>query len=330
MRCQYSTGRLLGEGTYATIKEAFNVDTGETYACKIINKNLVEGREYMVRNEIGILNRLSNGHPNIVTLHDYFESSNNLYLCFDLCTGGDLFQRISSKGTYSEAAAAAVVRTIVDALQYIHASGIVHGDLKPENVLFHTEDDDADIRIADFGLSRLVGEKARQLTTKTGTHAYMAPETFGEEGHGKPVDIWAVGVITFYMLAGHAPFQRSSPREEEQAILARDVPFEPEEWVNLSSAAREFVEACLVLDPLGRPTVDELLNHKWLASYGLDSFHTRGDNSADLTPRVRDALNKQLDSHGAGNEQTSQSRELERMREHENQTPRPIHKSDPN
>jgi len=129
--CQYRTGKTLGSGTYAIVKEAVHVKTGKYYACKVINKKLMEGREYMVRNEIAVLKKISSGHPNIVTLHDYFETAHNLYLVFDLCTGGELFDRICAKGNYYEKDAADLVRTVLRAVKYIHDAGVVHRGTPP-------------------------------------------------------------------------------------------------------------------------------------------------------------------------------------------------------
>lgn len=100
--CAYKTGRTLGQGTYAVVKEAVHIKTGKYYACKVISKKLMEGREHMVRNEIAALKRVSQGHPSIVTLVDYFETMNNLYLVTDLCVGGELFDRICERGSYYE------------------------------------------------------------------------------------------------------------------------------------------------------------------------------------------------------------------------------------
>ncbi|PCH37391.1 Pkinase-domain-containing protein [Wolfiporia cocos MD-104 SS10] len=266
--CQYRTGKTLGSGTYAIVKEAVHIKTGKYYACKVINKKLMEGREYMVRNEIAVLKKVSKGHLNIVTLHDYFETSHNLYLCFDLCTGGELFDRICAKGNYYEADAANLVRTIFKAVKYIHGCGIVHRDLKPENLIFRTKAEDADIMIADFGLSRIMDEDKHHLLTEIcGTPGYMAPEIFKKTGHGKPVDVWAMGVITYFLLCGYTPFDRDTQQEEMEAIMAGDYKFEPEEyWANVSPTAREFVSECLTIDPDARPTAEEALQHRWLAS----------------------------------------------------------------
>ncbi|KAG6867328.1 hypothetical protein C0993_004334, partial [Termitomyces sp. T159_Od127] len=296
--CQYRTGKTLGSGTYAIVKEAIHIKTGKYYACKVINKKLMEGREHMVRNEIAVLKRISSGHRNIVTLHDYFETTHNLYLVFDLCTGGELFDRICAKGNYYEADAANLVRTIFRAVKHIHDAGIVHRDLKPENLLFRTPEEDADIMIADFGLSRVMQEeKLNKLTEVCGTPGYMAPEIFRKTGHGKPVDVWAMGVVTYFLLGGYTPFDRDSQQLEMEAIIAGDYKFEPAEyWVNVSETAKDFIRKCLVLDPDERPTADQMLEHKWLAD---EEPHFVADpesgKPADLLPHVKKAFNaKQL------------------------------------
>ncbi|KAJ7861535.1 kinase-like domain-containing protein [Mycena olivaceomarginata] len=289
--CQYRTGRMLGSGTYAIVKEAIHIKTGKYYACKIINKKLMEGREFMVRNEIAVLKRISSRNPNVVTLHDYFETPTNLYLCFDLCTGGELFDRICAKSYYYEADAANCVRTIFTAIQYLHAAGIVHRDLKPENLLYRTNAEDADIMITDFGLSSIVEvEKLSMLTELCGTPGYMAPEIFLKTGHGKPVDVWAMGVVTYLMLAGYMPFDRDTPEAEIKAIIAGDYRFEPKEyWANVSDTARNFVQACLTIDPERRPSAEEVLAHKWLASTKPHFVPDPGSPSGgptDLLPHV--------------------------------------------
>lgn len=124
--CQYKTGRTLGSGTYAIVKEAVHITTGKYYACKVINKKLMAGREHMVRNEIAVLKRVSAGHPNICQLVDHFETAHNLYLVFDLCNGGELFDRICNKGNYYERDAAGIIKTITSAVKYLHDQGIVH------------------------------------------------------------------------------------------------------------------------------------------------------------------------------------------------------------
>ncbi|KAG9308304.1 kinase-like domain-containing protein [Chiua virens] len=292
--CQYRTGRTLGSGTYAIVKEAIHIKTGQYYACKVINKKLMEGREHMVRNEIAVLKRVSIGHLNIVTLHDYFETSHNLYLCFDLCTGGELFDSICARGQYTEADAAGLIRTIFGAVKYIHDCDIVHRDLKPENLLFRSKPEKtSEIMIADFGLSRVMPDsKLSMLTEVCGTPGYMAPEIFKKTGHGKPVDIWAMGVITYFLLAGYTPFDRDTQRQEMEAIIAGDYRFEPEEyWSNVSEAARNFVSTCLTVDPDARPTAEQMLQHSWLTAEIPHFVEGENGQPADLLPHVRKAFN---------------------------------------
>lgn len=291
--CQYRTGRTLGSGTYAIVKEAIHIKTGKYYACKVINKKLMEGREHMVRNEIAVLKRISSGHPNIVTLHDYFETSHNLYLCFDLCTGGELFDSICARGQYTEADAAGLVRTIFQAVKYIHDCGIVHRDLKPENLLFRSKPEKtSEIMIADFGLSRVMAEnKLSMLTEVCGTPGYMAPEIFKKTGHGKPVDVWAMGVITYFLLAGYTPFDRDTQRQEMEAIIAGDYKFEPDEyWSLVSDTARKFVATCLTVDPDERPTAAQMLEHEWLTSEVPHFVENETGEPRDLLPHVRKAF----------------------------------------
>jgi serine/threonine protein kinase len=294
--CQYRTGKTLGSGTYAIVKEAIHIKTGKYYACKVINKKLMEGRENMVRNEIAVLKRVSSGHKNIVTLHDYFETAHNLYLCFDLCTGGELFDRICAKGNYNEADAAGLLRTIFKAVKYIHDAGIVHRDLKPENLLFRSPAEDADIMIADFGLSRVIeDEKLTALTEVCGTPGYMAPEIFKKSGHGKPVDIWALGVITYFLLAGYTPFDRDTQQQEMEAIVAGDYSFTPEEyWQNVSETARDFVRTCLTIDVTKRPTAAEALQHKWLADekpHFVPDPQSSTGSPTNLLPHIQNNFN---------------------------------------
>ncbi|THH14433.1 hypothetical protein EW146_g5894 [Bondarzewia mesenterica] len=303
---QYRTGRTLGSGTYAIVKEAVHIKTGKYYACKVINKKLMEGREFMVRNEIAVLKRISSGHPNIVTLHDYFETANNLYLCFDLCTGGELFDRICAKGNYHEPDAAGLVCTIMKAVQYIHDCGIVHRgkshslvrlyvsdccvDLKPENLLFRTPAEEADIMIADFGLSRVMDEERFQLLTEICGTPGVCPMR-DPTGHGKPVDVWAMGVITYFLLAGYTPFDRDSQQQEMEAIIAGDYKFEPAEyWDNVSDTAKDFVSECLTINPTSRPTAAQMLEHRWLADerphFVPDPLSPTG-GPTDLLPHIQ-------------------------------------------
>ncbi|KAI7155500.1 Ca/Cm-dependent protein kinase B [Hortaea werneckii] len=293
--CRYKTGKTLGAGSYSVVKECVHIDTGRYYAAKVINKRLMAGREHMVRNEIAVLKRVSMGHQNILTLVDYFETMNNLYLVTDLALGGELFDRICRKGSYYESDAADLIRATLSAVAYLHDHGIVHRDLKPENLLFRTPEDNADLLIADFGLSRIMDEEQfHVLTTTCGTPGYMAPEIFKKSGHGKPVDVWAIGVISYFLLCGYTPFDRDSNLEEMQAILVADYSFTPMEyWRGVSLTARQFIKKCLTIDPTKRMTAHEALSHPWIA--GPES----GRGEEDLLPTVKKNFNARRTLHKA-------------------------------
>ncbi|KAG0206380.1 hypothetical protein BGX28_002143 [Mortierella sp. GBA30] len=284
--CKYRTGKTLGQGTYAVVKEAVHIETGKRYAVKVINKKLMEGKEHMIRNEIAVLRRISIGHANILTLVDYFETLNNLYLVTELAEGGELFDRICRKGNYYEHDAAHLVRTICSAVAYLHEQGIVHrgkhmrllihdmtlsmalaDSVTPENLLFKTAAEDSELLIADFGLSRIIDqEKFHLLTTTCGTPGYMAPEIFQKSGHGKPVDMWALGVITYFLLCGYTPFDRQNSMDEMHAILNAEYQFAPiEYWQGVGETAKEFVNGLLTVDPSRRMTAAQALEHPWLA-----------------------------------------------------------------
>ncbi|KAL7273353.1 Calcium/calmodulin-dependent protein kinase type I [Rhizina undulata] len=326
--CRYKTGKTLGAGSYSVVKECVHIDTGRYYAAKVINKRLMVGREHMVRNEIAVLKRVSMGHQNILTLVDYFETMNNqrldrlfvrntVYLVTDLALGGELFDRICRKGSYYESDASDLIRATLSAVAYLHDHGIhndpaqekleqehtltikkfrsrVLSDLKPENLLFRTAEDNADLLIADFGLSRIMDEEQfHVLTTTCGTPGYMAPEIFKKTGHGKAVDVWAIGVITYFLLCGYTPFDRDSNFEEMQAILEADYKFEPKDyWDDVSETARDFIRKCLTVDPKERLTSHQALDHPFLSEDHLGK-------SADLLPVVRKNFNARRTLHAA-------------------------------
>lgn len=243
------------------------------------------------------------GHQNILTLVDYFETMNNLYLVTDLALGGELFDRICRKGSYYESDAADLIRATLSAVAYLHDHGIVHRDLKPENLLFRTPEDNADLLIADFGLSRIMDEEQfHVLTTTCGTPGYMAPEIFKKTGHGKPVDLWALGVITYFLLCGYTPFDRDSDFEEMQAILNADYSFTPlEYWRGVSESAKDFIRRCLTIDPAKRMTAHEALQHPFVAGWARQQVAEDGANNkgANLLPNVKKNFNARRTLHAA-------------------------------
>ncbi|KER31096.1 hypothetical protein T265_13036, partial [Opisthorchis viverrini] len=211
LRNRYHIGRILGDGNFAVVRLVRRRDTGQKYAMKIIDKAKLRGKEMMLHQEITILHSCS--HPNIVRLLEEYETPKEIWLVMELVKDGDLFEGITNSVKYSENVASGIVADIANALFYLHCRYIVHRDLKPENVLiWHQPDGKLRVKLADFGLAV---EVRRNLYTVCGTPTYIAPEILSERGYGLEVDLWALGIITYIMLCGFAPF-RSPDRRQSQ------------------------------------------------------------------------------------------------------------------
>ncbi|TPX46180.1 hypothetical protein SeLEV6574_g03357 [Synchytrium endobioticum] len=283
----YFVGRKLGSGTFAVVKECTRKADSRKFAVKIIDKALFKGKDEMLRSEIAVLEMVQ--HPHIVGLIDKYETPAHMYLVTDLASGGELFDQIVQKGSYTEADAAKLVRQLLDAVAYLHDHDIVHRDLKPENLLFRDRSDNADVMITDFGLSRVV-DSDMYLRTACGTPDYVAPEVLDQTGHGKPVDVWALGVITYVLLCGFTPFWCVTsppvhPGEDQRSLFAAIVSgqydYDEEYWSAVSDSAKDFIDLCLTRDPAKRPAAGQALEHPWLST----------DASTDLLTTVRKGFN---------------------------------------
>ncbi|KAJ7733618.1 kinase-like domain-containing protein, partial [Mycena metata] len=260
---KYRTGKTLSSGAHAIVKEAIHTTTRKCYACKIVAKDDLQGSAHLVGNEISILRRVHSENINIVRLHDYFETAHNIYLCLDLCTGGTLWDRITTQGVYNETKATSLVRTLFVAVKHIHEAGVLHRNLRPENLFFRTPDADAPIMIFDFQRSRMVentpNPEADVISDLRSTPQYMAPEILLEKFHDKPVDVWALGLIAFFVTTGSTPFDRDEPEQVTEAVVTGNIP--KEKWDTVSINAREFISLCLSMEPAQRPTVEDALAH---------------------------------------------------------------------
>lgn len=248
------------------VKELKDKRTGEQFALKIIDKSLV-GNSSAPKNEVDILKRVS--HTNIITLKDIFDSRTHLFLVMELVRGGELFDEIVHRGAFSEKDAADLLRQVIQAVDYLHSLGIVHRDLKPENLLFATPDEGSLVKIADFGLSKIVGEQAL-LKTACGTPGYVAPEVLQCAGYDKAVDMWACGVILYILLCGFPPFYDENLTVLYEQILAGDYDFPAEYWSQISPSAKDLIRHLLAVNPAERYTAKQTLKHPWLV--GHDSY----------------------------------------------------------
>eukprot|EP00123_Amoebidium_parasiticum_P009941 comp19792_c0_seq1/m.23754 comp19792_c0_seq1/g.23754 ORF comp19792_c0_seq1/g.23754 comp19792_c0_seq1/m.23754 type:complete len:599 (-) comp19792_c0_seq1:63-1859(-) len=264
-RQKYRVGKKLGEGTYGTVHVAVNKETGERVAAKIIRKvaNDPRGCE-AIDNEVKIM-QLAGQHPNIVSLKEIYDSPSEFVLVMDLVSGGELFDRIIKEGKLSEKQASSMMRQVCEALRHLHARGICHNDLKPENLLLTSEDADATVKLADFGTSLLLSEPV-MMDKPNGTAAYRAPEIILHQPCERSVDMWGLGVVMYILVCGVHPFDVKGNSSNAQIMLAAsecklDV---CKGWARLSDAAKDLLTHLLDPNPETRYTAEQALAHPWL------------------------------------------------------------------
>ncbi|EER29494.1 hypothetical protein D8B26_003954 [Coccidioides posadasii str. Silveira] len=259
-KAQYKFGRTLGAGTYGIVREAEGPN-GKA-AVKIILKKNVKGNEQMVYDELDMLQRLH--HPHIVRFHDWFESRDKYYIVTQLATGGELFDRICDYGKFTEKDASQTILQVLDAVNYLHERNIVHRDLKPENLLYLTRAQDSQLVLADFGIAKMLHSPSEVLTNMAGSFGYAAPEVMLKQGHGKAVDMWSLGVITYTLLCGYSPFRSENLQDLIDECRSGHIVFHERYWRDVSKDAKDFILTLLQTDPTKRATSAEALQHRWL------------------------------------------------------------------
>ena len=280
----YEIRQVLGKGKFGLVKLGIHRGNGRKVAIKIINKKLVTAIDVQqVKTEIDILKIAK--HPNIIQLYDVLENENYIYIIMEYCAGGDLFSYIEKRGfRLPETRAAEIIHKLSTAVFFLHEYGVVHRDLKPENILMTDNSPNADIRLVDFGLGKIIGP-GEMCTDPFGTFSYVAPEVLKEKPYSFKVDLFAIGIIAYLLVAGFLPFDHeTSEKEIARQTVYEPTPFPTSVWKNISNEARAFVDNLLQKNPEKRMGIQEVLQHKWLQKYNSkESISFKKRNERDLS-----------------------------------------------
>ncbi|XP_052335207.1 calcium/calmodulin-dependent protein kinase type II subunit gamma-like isoform X8 [Oncorhynchus keta] len=253
----------LGKGAFSVVRRCVKLCSGQEYAAKIINTKKLSARDHQKLEREARICRLLK-HSNIVRLHDSISEEGFHYLLFDLVTGGELFEDIVAREYYSEADASHCITQILDSVHHIHQHDIVHRDLKPENLLLASKCKNAAVKLADFGLAIEVQGDQQAWFGFAGTPGYLSPEVLRKEAYGKPVDIWACGVILYILLVGYPPFWDEDQHKLYQQIKAGAYDFPSPEWDTVTPEAKNLINQMLTINPAKRITAQEALKHPWV------------------------------------------------------------------
>jgi len=253
---------VLGEGSFGTVRKCRNKVTSDLRALKTIDKSKLPDATQLKR-EVDILSNVD--HPHIIKLYDVYEDEHNIYLVSELCSGGELYDRVVEKTRkgkcFTEYGAARIIRNILSAISYCHdEKHIVHRDLKPENFLLTDKTDNAQVKVIDFGLSRY---SAARMQSQVGTIYYVAPEVlFGE--YTSKADIWSIGVVAYVLLCGFPPFNAGTEGLTYNIVKEGNVAFPSPAWDPISTEAKRFVRKLMDKDPEGRPSAAKAMEDPWV------------------------------------------------------------------
>ncbi|XP_065845402.1 calcium/calmodulin-dependent protein kinase type II subunit alpha-like isoform X2 [Oscarella lobularis] len=259
---KYELKEEIGKGAFSVVKRCVSLETKEQCAAKIINTRRLTARDLAKLDREARICRLLQ-HPNIVRLHETITDDTVHYFIFDLVTGGELFEDIVAREYYSEADASHCIQQIFESVNYCHSLNVVHRDLKPENLLLASKKKGAIVKLADFGLA--VDDAAKFAWHGfAGTPGYLSPEVLRKEPYGKPVDMWACGVILYILLVGYPPFWDEDQQKLYAQIKAAQYDFPSPEWDSVTDEAKGLIRSLLCLNPLKRMTSGEALSNPWI------------------------------------------------------------------
>ncbi|RYH23427.1 serine/threonine-protein kinase [archaeon] len=262
----YELREEMGVGSTSKCYRCIRKTDAKEFACKVIDKRHVEIKfsglldQFYV--ELKVLQTLN--HPNIIKLIDTFETPDRIYMIMELMKGGELFDYVVEKGTLSEEEASVIIRKITSAVAHMHSMQIIHRDLKPENLLLTTKGADAEIKLIDFGLAKVMFEEV--ASSFLGTKGYLAPEMLQRQSYDQAIDMWALGVICFVLLCGCLPFDDDSSRITSEQVARKKFTLRFPKWAStLSASAKDLLHNLLEIDPKRRFSAEQALNHPWVA-----------------------------------------------------------------
>ncbi|XP_052823862.1 calcium/calmodulin-dependent protein kinase type II alpha chain isoform X2 [Octopus bimaculoides] len=259
----YELKEELGKGAFSIVRRCVQKSTGLEFAAKIINTKKLSARDHQKLEREARICRLLK-HPNIVRLHDSIQDEGFHYLVFDLVTGGELFEDIVAREFYSEADASHCIQQILEGVNHCHQNSIIHRDLKPENLLLASKAKGAAVKLADFGLAIEVNGDQQGWFGFAGTPGYLSPEVLRKDPYGKPVDIWACGVILYILLVGYPPFWDEDQHRLYAQIKAGAYDYPSPEWDTVTPEAKNLINSMLTVNPAKRITASEALKHPWI------------------------------------------------------------------
>lgn len=256
----YALGKPLGKGAFGKVNVAVHKLTEELTAMKLCERKKISEiqAQKCLNQEVLVLTCL-NGHPNVIQLFEVVETMTHVVLVMEFATNGDLLRFVRHRGKLSEACASDLYKQLVDGLKYIHQTGVVHRDIKLENILLDVHNC---VKIADFGVAAFLKPNGKLLAEHCGTPSYIAPEILLEAGYvGPPVDAWSSGIVLYAMLCGRVPFKGDQFSDLKKSILSGRFSLPP----RLSANANCILRALLTVDPNRRLSVDGILAHSWLS-----------------------------------------------------------------
>ncbi|KAF5829297.1 kinase-like domain-containing protein [Dunaliella salina] len=261
----YEVGETVGVGGFAVVKKGRDKRTGDPVAIKVVDKSRYSAGDNSLEREIQVL--LQVDHPNCIKLENVYITPRKVYLVTELVTGGELLDRVTEKGNYSEEDSRRLIKQILNGVAYLHSHGIVHRDLKLENMILQNERDDSPVKIADFGLSKFFSPET-VLSTMCGSPQYVAPEVLGVgdgiKEYSPAVDMWSIGVILFILLSGYSPFDDDNDAVLFEKIKKGNYDADDPIWEHISIGAKDAVARLLTVDTRKRLSAAQALAHPWI------------------------------------------------------------------